>query len=669
MFDKFKNAIAAKFDTIKDKTLLRMDVSKDDMWKTYLGSFKEGDDPMFRERTEHDCQQCKRFIRSTGNLVAVVDNQLVSIWDVEVGGIYQVVADALSKLVKEASIRNVFLTDEKKAGTDKNVQVIVGSPNITWEHFHLVLPSRVVIKSDKIDSKLGKIRTSVQVLSRGLKEITVDSIETVIDLIDQNSLYRGEEHLFVVKEFAKIKVKYDSISSDQEKEIFCWTLNAPASVSSIRGTSIGTLLTDLSEGRDLESAVKSFEAKVAPTNYKRPTALITKGMIRNAEKKVDELGYTDSLPRRMAVTKDLTINNVLFANYDAKKEMSVFDEMEKESAVPSKKSLDKVEEMHIDKFMADVLPKVSSVEVMLDNKHTPNMVSLVAPVHAEAKGMFKWGNKFSWAYAGEVADSIKELVKGAGGNVSGDLRCSLAWYNPDDLDLHLVEPGGKHIHYGDPRNDRTGGNLDVDMNAGGKRHDTAPVENITYPTRSKMIEGKYRLYVNQYSKRTTERPGFVVEMEMDGVIHTFEYTKEVRQKENVEVATFEYTHAGGLKIIKSMPSTQTPKEVWGIKTQQFHKVSMIMNSPNHWDGEQTGNKHWFFMIENCRREGSARGFFNEFLVDSLREHRKVFEVLGSKMKAPESEEQLSGIGFSSTQRNHIFCRVTGSFSRTVKITF
>jgi hypothetical protein len=392
-------------------------------------------------------------------------------------------------------------------------------------------------------------------------------------------------------------------------------------------------------------------------------------MIRNAEKKVDELGYTDSLPRRMAVTKDLTINNVLFANYDAKKEMSVFDEMEKESAVPSKKSLDKVEEMHIDKFMADVLPKVSSVEVMLDNKHTPNMVSLVAPVHAEAKGMFKWGNKFSWAYAGEVADSIKELVKGAGGNVSGDLRCSLAWYNPDDLDLHLVEPGGKHIHYGDPRNDRTGGNLDVDMNAGGKRHDTAPVENITYPTRSKMIEGKYRLYVNQYSKRTTERPGFVVEMEMDGVIHTFEYTKEVRQKENVEVATFEYTHAGGLKIIKSMPSTQTPKEVWGIKTQQFHKVSMIMNSPNHWDGEQTGNKHWFFMIENCRREGSARGFFNEFLVDSLREHRKVFEVLGSKMKAPESEEQLSGIGFSSTQRNHIFCRVTGSFSRTVKITF
>ena len=46
-------------------------------------------------------------------------------------------------------------------------------------------------------------------MERGLKEITIDSIDTVLDLIAQNSLYRGEEHLEKVKNFKALKIKYD----------------------------------------------------------------------------------------------------------------------------------------------------------------------------------------------------------------------------------------------------------------------------------------------------------------------------------------------------------------------------------------------------------------------------------------------------------------------------
>ena len=56
----------------------------------------------------------------------------------------------------------------------------------------------------------------------------------------------------------------------------------------IRNTAIGTLLTDLSDGTPLEIAVKAFEAKVAPTNYKRTTALITPGMVKEAMKTIAE---------------------------------------------------------------------------------------------------------------------------------------------------------------------------------------------------------------------------------------------------------------------------------------------------------------------------------------------------------------------------------------------
>ena len=50
-------------------------------------------------------------------------------------------------------------------------------------------------------------------------------------------------------------------------------------------------------------------------------------------------------------------------------------------------------------------------------------------------------------------------------------------------------------------------------------------------------------------------------------------------------------------------------------------------------------------------------------------HKRVFEALGSKMRVEPSEEQLSGLGFSSTQRNALVCKVSGSFNRMIKITF
>lgn len=75
------------------------------------------------------------------------------------------------------------------------------------------------------------------------------------------------------------------------------------------------------------------------------------------------------------------------------------------------------------------------------------------------------------------------------------------------------------------------------------------------------------------------------------------------------------------------------------------------------------------MLDGCINDGSARGFYNEFLKSELDQHRKVFEMVGAKMRTDESQHQLSGLGFSSTQRNSVVCRVKGSFSRIINITF
>ena len=49
--------------------------------------------------------------------------------------------------------------------------------------------------------------------------------------------------------------------------------------------------TDISEGMDLDAAVRRYEAIVAPANYKRPKAIFTKKMLEEAQKKFEKEGY------------------------------------------------------------------------------------------------------------------------------------------------------------------------------------------------------------------------------------------------------------------------------------------------------------------------------------------------------------------------------------------
>lgn len=668
-FKDFKLAVAKQFERMRSHEIFRTAATKDALWDTYLGTFPEGTNPIFRERTEHDCQGCKQFIRAAGNMVAIVDGKIESIWDVTVGYPYQVVADALSALVKAQPIDNIYLRAERSIGTDKNFEDVVGNVT-TWEHFFLNLPPNVTIRGLEIGSKLSDSRATHDVLLRSLTEISDDAIETVLDLIAQNSLYRGEEHKFAVESFRTLKREFKGGTADPD--IFVWSKSKalPQSVARIRNTVIGTLLVDLSEGKDMEDAVRSFEAKVAPTNYKRPTALITKKMIEQAREKITELGLMSALERRYAALTDITVNNILFADRAARTRMGgdVFDDLA--AQLPEKaKNFDHVEEVTIEKFIADILPRVESVEVMFENRHAGNLVSLIAPVDPTAGRLLKWDNNFSWSYNGELADSIKERVKRSGGNVTGDLCCRLAWFNHDDLDLHMKEPGGYEIYYPNKGSvSPSGGMLDVDMNAGcGKSRE--PVENIFYKDRREMREGVYLLQVHQFKRRESTDVGFEVEMDILGTVHRIEYAKPVKQEELITVAEFRYSHKGGFEIVESLPSSQAVRTIWGVPTQSFHKVNVMMLSPNHWDGHGVGNKHYFFMVDGCVNDGKARGFFNEFLRADLDPHRKAFEIVGAKMQTEESGNQLSGLGFSSTQRNNLVCRVKGSFNRTLKIAF
>ena len=110
--------------------------------------------------------------------------------------------------------------------------------------------------------------------------------------------------------------------------------------------------------------------------------------------------------------------------------------------------------------------------------------------------------------------------------------------------------------------------------------------------------------------------------------------------------------------------------IWGINTNQFHQVYMAMFSPNYWHEQPCiGHRHYIFVIKDCINNDSPNGFFNEFLREDLMKHKRVFEAMGGQMKVSPSPDQLSGVGFSSSKRNSIVCRVEGQTRRVLKVNF
>ena len=652
--------------------LFQVDIDKDEFWNLYLDSYPEGTNRIFRTRREMDCSCCRQFIKAFGNVVTITNGEVRTIWDLEVEEPYNTVFKKLSEFLKSKPIKDVFITKDSNIGCKQSYEQTTDEV-ITWNHFYVNLPKKHISSSNKsIPDLLGDYRDVRNVFHRSLTEISEDSIATVLELIQSNTLYKGEEWKGVLTEFLKHK---QAFMNSADKDLYSWenSVKVGGSIGKIRNHSIGVLLVDISEGMDLDNAVKRYEKIVAPANYKRPKAIFTEAMLEQAKKTVEELGYMDSLARRYAVLDDITVNNILFCNRDSAKRIGgVFDEMKKDIAVSPKK-FSRVDEISIEDFVSSVLPTATELEVLLENKHTRNMVSLIAPENFGSPSMFKWNNGFSWAYSGNITDSdIRENVKMHGGNIDGVLRFSIQWNDVEkddnDLDAHCIGPDGNHIYYGNKTGHASGGCLDVDIQRPNDEGGGPAVENIVWTDKTRMPRGTYKLVVNNYQHRGG-RGGFRAEIEFAGQVYEFDYSKEIPHDRTIQVAEV-YFDGEHFTLKEMIPSATSTRKIWNVNTNNFIPVSVVMYSPNYWDKQNgIGHRHYFFMLKDCVNPELPNGFYNEFLKEDLMIHKRVFEALGVRMSVKEVADQLSGIGFSATKRNSVVVKIKGHSERVLKVNF
>lgn len=686
--------------------LFRVTLTGQEVWDLYLKSFTKEDDPIFRdpESTVHNCNHCKNFIRRYGNIVSVnAENKVESIFDVEIEGEYENTVKVLSKAIRKSKIVEVFFETFNelnslpyescsksnkvfKLGIDKNLKrytkeeaekygVVKANQIITFDHIHLGLPKEFVdMSGNSIEAIMGQYRDAKNVFQRAMEEISLDTLNLVKDLIVQGSLLDGQTHLYKIEQFIPLKQQYDSLA-EKDKDNWCWATSYKLPIAKFKNELIGVLCSELSEGEELNKACQSWNKRVDPANYMKATAPITKKQIEEARKFVEENGYVESFDRRFATMDDIKVSEILHSNVGKGeiKSVSIFDNVKSTSTRHKRSEFEGIEEVGIEKFMKDILPGCSSVEAFLKNSHEGNLVSLTTANNPDSKPIFKWNNNYSWTFNGNLAgkSQIKEAVKLEGGKVDGVLRYSIIW-NEDgkdilDFDAHALEPGGREINYstykGEYNKTPMSGNLDVDMINPAK----LGVENIVWSNQNQMKNGTYKFWIRNFNGGSNR--GFKAEVEFNGEIYTYVYDKPVIGRIDVQVA--EVTLKDGEFAIKHhIPeSSVSSKELYDLQTNEFHKVNLICLSPNHWDTNNIGNKHYFFMLEGCKSPVSIRSFHNENLISDLLQHRKVMEVLGATNMIAPTGKQLSGLGFNATVKDELIVKLSGTHKRMIKIKF
>lgn len=701
-FIKLQKQIQNQFqELVKTGKLFRVNISGKELWDLYLNSFEEH--PIWRVNSVHNCDSDRHFFERYANVVAIKDNKIISMFDFEATDEYTKSIKAVSDKIKTCKIDSIFLEtftelqtlgsvritknqSEYRLGKDKtlkeyrNAEEAMGKEIgkvYTFNHFNVLLPKQFVDFSGKSSGNiLGDLNTTRALFAKGLN-IPLDTLELVRDLIQQGSLLRGDMYLPKVLEFIKLKKQFEQLPI-AERENWIWLNFQSIPYARFANELIGTTCIELAEGKEINAVCRDFNIRVDPTNYNKAKAPVTKAMIQLAEKQIEELGYSESFERRFATIDDIDISEIKHSNVDntVEKPVGLFGKagVNVSSSRHKRAEFEKVETVSIDKFMQDILPNASQIEVFMENKFEHNLVSLFT-TEKPCKNLFKWNNPFSWTYNGNLSGKsmIRETVVSKGGNVSGIIRCSIVWNDENqndssDLDLWCKQPNTtEKIGFNtgfrkDSSNQfsKYGGQLDLDDR--GTRNGIH-AENIYFVSKEKLQKGKYEFWVNQYSAKNSK--GFKAEIEVNGEVYTYNYNQPVKGNVKIADVIFENT----FEVIHHLPETSASKNLWNLETNQFHKVNLVCTSPNYWGENNIGTKEYFFMIQDCKTSDAMRAFHVDQLNSELMSVRKAIDLLGNYKMVELTDKQLSGIGFNCTQRDELIVRVSGSHKRVLKIQF
>lgn len=397
----------------------------DDLYDIFLMGLPE------EARQHYNCRACRDFVNRYGGLVTIDEFGVKHpiMWLKHIPDFFNTACTNVRLAIAASKVTGVFITSEKRLGMPKTGM---------WHHMAVYIPKSMIHNPRLFTAgqKMAEKKEDFKMLMNACTKYKTETVETAVNLLRTNSLYRSEKILGIAEWF--LNLKQHKGHHNFTNIVWKYVATAPAGFCHISSSMIGTLLDDIEAGMDFESVKRRFDEKMNPTKYQRPKAAPTAQNVARAEEIVAKLGIANSLKRRYAHLDELQKMWVPKVEYN-KPPYGVFGSVKtKERVNKPKPIVADCGVMTWDKFQRTVLPNAKKIELMV-NYGPDNYAALVTAVDPEAPPIIKWDteenrNPFSWyLYSNGSYPTDWNLKRGAYTEVTGVV-----------LQPNLWQPGYEH---------------------------------------------------------------------------------------------------------------------------------------------------------------------------------------------------------------------------------
>lgn len=375
--------------------IFETDASTSQIWTSYLGGFSSTDAQF------HDCKCCRRFVEKYGGLAVVGDDGLLTpaIWDEETASDhFRASVAASARIVKRSKPTMPFLSEESTYGT----------PNAGgFPHIAVHPPANRVFRTLALNNAFQTAslkREEYHSVKQALIDFGSDVCASALSVLEHGNFANAQAVVSQANFLVGLHKTRDSVQGDERKDnlVFRAVAAAPSGFCHPRSSMIGTLLSDLAEGKTFEEAKAAWNAKMDPSQYQRAQAAPTAGAIKAAEEAVAKLGATSALKRRFAKLEDIgetvwlpRVESALSAPSQTSGGIfaSVIPKPKgKESTAVAKVNVQIPETtMTWVKFAQMVLPKALNIELLVPT--SGSFCALTTQVHDDARPILQWDSQ------------------------------------------------------------------------------------------------------------------------------------------------------------------------------------------------------------------------------------------------------------------------------------
>jgi hypothetical protein len=398
-YDKLLGQIRESFEiaTHSNKHLFTTTAADMDLFDSFLIRLP------IEARQHYNCNECRRFINKYGHLVTINEyGDLEPVMWSYAPSFFAKAVFAIHDIVKRSKVTGEFITSDKRLGVAKTG---------IWHHMSVDIPG--TMRHNKrlytADQVMAQKKEEFKMLVDALNRYKLDTVKTAVNILESNSLYRGDKVLGIARWFLKVYQETDALrNKTTTKHLYAnliWkkVAEAPAGFCHISSSMIGTLLDDIEDGYSFEEVKRRFDEKMNPTKYQRPQTAPGVGNVKRAEEIVAKLGLENSIKRRFARLDEINTiwkpKNEFVAPLTTTGIFAGIKTKEKEKT-PVNDICPRTQTMTWDKFRRTVIADAKKIELYVDGMRS-SFAAFVTAEDDDATPIVQWDNEnirnpFSW---------------------------------------------------------------------------------------------------------------------------------------------------------------------------------------------------------------------------------------------------------------------------------